>query len=587
MNVKKNLTFRSNRNIAGVILAVSFLLFSSVSGLFADSQKMIPRTDSFIITGSEFFQRSQFDTGEIRIFLKNTGNVPVSVSRCELSRFATSPIGDSNEDSVEINYLYSKLTPPLLMPAQDGELLLKLLKKPPPNSYVRCAVHDNADNISQTTLPVEQALAWIPYIGFSDDLSKVYVYVQNNGSESLKAELLRINDINVGDNYRSINNQIPPGDTGSLVFNMPMPLRLGEYVCVSISANSGTRKWQTQRIVRAVNRFPLIFEAGAGDPASGLDSEKFFITSTSATNSAACIQSMICPAHAHGTYENAARKFLDNYYSIFSQNQYLLSQMWICRSGMPMAWYKFGPLPDITVMNPVLLGLTEYEAEAKSAKFFHPFFWLADSAKKATAPNRYLACIPLKPEDKIFLQNTHTPDEIRFLTYCAIASGAKGIVYRNRVASDQLSKDGFVRLNKELAQLKAMLMIAEPVDWALVVSNKYIAKSLLCGDEAILVIVFDGRCLSKQKDSRLYTPAFEKRLNPVNVKVAIPYGVQISEVESMYGPLSNKLWRCSDNQLDFTANMVDSVQIYKLIITQEDGETSSKEPAKQCKNENI
>ncbi|MHC4739722.1 MAG: hypothetical protein ACYS9Y_12525, partial [Planctomycetota bacterium] len=108
------------------------------------------------------------------------------------------------------------------------------------------------------------------------------------------------------------------------------------------------------------------------------------------------------------------------------------------------------------------------------------------------------------------------------------------------------------------------------VNWASVTGNEnYIARSLLCGDKAILVIVFDCRYFGEQKDDRLYTPAFAKMVNPVKVKVTIPSEIQVCKAESSYRPLSNKLWNYQNNQLNFTANMVSSVQIYKLTFALE------------------
>jgi hypothetical protein len=366
---------------------------------------------------------------------------------------------------------------------------------------------------------------------------------------------LEVAGVNVGDNYQSINNNLIPGDKGCLVFKMLRRPALGESVHIAISAESNEQEFTTHRIVKASNIFTLLSEGGFPNPKLGLDSKSFFV------------QIMSCPAHNYGTHKEAAMKFVDDYYSKFSKNPHLLLQMWICRSGKPQTWYKFGALPDVAVMNPVLSAPKAYQSDTKASERFCPFFWLATIAKKAVAPNRFLACIPIdSKKTSIFFRNKCTPEEIKYLVYCAIAAGTKGILYRGTLSSDRLSHDTFVRLNRELQRLKPMLIIAEPVNWASTADNNYVAKSLLCGDEAILVIVFDHRYFGEQQNNKLYTPAFGKALRPVKIKVKIPRGFLVSELKSIYASLPRNLWSCKESQLDFTANMVDSVQVYKAAL---------------------
>jgi len=556
MNIHNNYLIWPNWNVVTIILTALLLFSYPVSNIFASSSGYIAAEDQLVITGSEFYQRSQFDAGEIRIFLKNTGREHMSISQLKLCRFLLDVKDEkSYKAGMEVDYLYSKLSPPVLMPGQSGELLVKLLETLPNNSKFKCTIYGKTGRISEMLISIQHTPIWISYVGFSGDLSIVYVYGQNNTQTPLSIRLLEVAGVNVGDNYQSINNNLPPGDKGCLVFKMLRRPVLGEYVHIVISAESNEQEFKTHRIVKASNKFTLLSEGGSPNPKLGLDSKSFFV------------QTMSCPAHLHGTHEEAARKFLDDYYRRFSQNPYLLLQMWICRSGIPQTWYKFGPLPDVAVMNPVLLVPQAYKSDTEASNRFCPFFWLATTAKKAVEPNRYLACIPVIPEDTtIFLRSNHTPEEIKFLVYCAIAASAKGILYRGTPSSDRLSHDTFVRLNRELQQLKPMLIIAEPVNWASTADNNYVAKSLLCGDEAILVIVFDNRYFNEQQNNKLYTPAFGKALRPVKIEVKVPEGFSISELKSMYAPLSKKLWSFEKGQLDFTANMVDSVQVYKAAL---------------------
>ncbi|MHC4087343.1 MAG: hypothetical protein ACYSU5_19365 [Planctomycetota bacterium] len=554
MNIYSNTSICPHRNIVGIILTTLFLSSFSVSEASINFSDEIIGRNRLVITGSEFYRRSRFDTGEIRIFFKNADKGPISICQPRLSRLLDVKDNESYKAGTEVNYLYSKFTPPILMPGLNGELLVKLLRGPPDNCKFQCAIYSETGWISETLIAIKQAPVWISYVGFSEDLSKIYVYGQNNTKTPLTIQLLEVAGVNVGDNYQSINNDMPPGDKGCLVFKMPNRLTLGEYVHIVISAESNEQEFQTRRIVKAVNNFPLSSGGGFFSPKLGLDSRDYFV------------QTMSCPAHDHGTSKEAAGKFLDDYYRRFSQDACFLSQMWICRADKPRAWYTFGSLPEAAVMNPVLAEPQAYKSDTKDCDRFCPFFWLATHAKKAMAPNRYFACIPVKPEDKVFSQSNHTPGEIKFLVYCAIAAGAKGILYRETPSFSRLSQDKFVRLNRELRQLKPLLMMAEPVNWASTADNNYVAQSLLCGDEVILVIVFDRRYFSERQNNKLRTPAFGKAVRAVKTQVKVPEGFSVSQVKSLYTPLLRKLWRCEKGQLDFTANMVDSVQVYKAVL---------------------
>ncbi|NIP50831.1 MAG: hypothetical protein GWN00_00965 [Aliifodinibius sp.] len=504
--------------------------------------------------GTEFYRRSRFDVGEIRIFLNNSGHEPVSVCRPEFNRLLDIKDDESYKSGIEVGYLYSKLSPPVLMPGRNGELLVKLLESPPDNSKFKCNIYGEMDWLSETIISIKEAPVWISYVGFSQDLGKIYVYGQNNAKIPLKIKLIEVAGIKVGDNYQPINSCLQPGDKGCLVFKMPSRPTLGEYVRIAISAKSNEREFQTSKIIRAVNKFPLSSGGGSFIPRLGLDSGHAFV------------QTMSCPAHAHGTSKEAARKFIDDCYRRFLQDPYFLSKMWICRARRPRAWYTFGALPDSAVINPVLLVSQTYQSNEKASEQFCPFFWLATNAKKALEPNRFFACIPVNPDDSVFSQSNHTPDEIKFLVYCAVSAGAKGILYRDTPSFSRLGEDKFVRLNRELRQLKPLLMIAESVNWASTADDNYVARSLLCGDEAILVIVFDCRYFSEQQNRKLRTPAFGKALRVVKTRVKVPEGFSVMEVQSMYAPLSTKRWRMEKGRLDFQADMVDSVQVYKAVL---------------------
>jgi len=521
----------------------------------------------FIITGSEFYRRSNFDTGQIRIYLENIASEPFYLDQCKLTLLSLDSNVHSNLGKTAVELLYSKLSPPFLEREQKGELLLKLVTAlPQRGGILRCTIYARDGSFRETSVTLNKSPVWISYVGFSEDLRKVYVYVQNNSRKNQDVKLLEVGDYQSID-PRSVNITIPPGDKGCLIFTAPKPFEFGQYVNITLSVQIDGQRKRMYRVVRAVNKFPLIGYGGFGEPSLGLDKEQFFVKSGSGLTGAPCVQTMICPEHAHFTHKNAAKKFLDSRYQIFSKEPNLLTQMWICRKNKPWGWYRFGPLADIAVMNPLFAGGFEYESMTDKEKYFHSFFWLASMAKKSVSPGRYIASIYGSFEERnVFVRHNYSADEIRFMVYCAVAGGAKGIFYRQTNFSDESTREDFVQLNRELQQLKPLLMFSEPVDWAVTEDNNYTAKSLLCGDEAILVIIFDRRYYSRQTNKRLYTQAFSKTEKPIRVKVKMPKGFSVCKVENIAGSLPDESWECEKTEFNFTAVMANSAHLYKIAL---------------------
>lgn len=292
----------------------------------------------------------------------------------------------------------------------------------------------------------------------------------------------------------------------------------------------------------------------------------FFAKSREPGGEIACIQVMERPAHGHGRPQEAAAKFLKVRSAIFSQEPRLLTKMDICRFDRPRAWFKFGDLADVAAMNPIVPEPESYKDERDIYDTFCPFFRLGADAKKATEPERFFAIIPLEPENGVFAKDKFTPTEIKFLVYCGVFGGAKGILYRGEPPCDGAGRDAFIQLNKELQELKPLLVVGEPVEWASSENGNYAAKSLLCADEAIITAIFDRRYFSSQDGNGLVTPVFGKAPRAAKVRTKLPEGFFVSEVESVYGPVPRECWICGEGRLEMTVQMADSVQIYKMML---------------------
>jgi hypothetical protein len=537
-------------------LHTSILIFVSLTGALPPcfAQEALDPA-AFVVVESQFHARDQEDAGEVRICLRNTGTASLSMAQLRI-RIVARRSDSPDKIGTDQKYLYAKLSPPVLQPGQYGQLVAKLLDRPANAYTLTCTVSATEGTTSCTTIAAEPAL-WISYVGFSQDLRRVCVYVENGGDQVVCIESLQVGEVKVEGPVGTLNRLVPPKDKGCLTCRLSTAMMLGEFVPVAVSAkNESNQDVHIHSIVRAINRIPLMMvESAPPTPDLGLDSEGF-------------TETMVCIAHAHGTHEQAASGFLEDYVRRFRQNPHEVIQVDICRSDSPRAWFRFGSLPDVARMNPVLSPPPGYDKEDHK-QWFNPFLYRGHLAKKAVEPCRYLAVMPIDAEEGLFLQKGLTPQEVKFLVYCAVASGAKGLGYRGTFADGPLHRSAFVRLNRELRQIESLLLIGEPVEWATATDGNYAAKSLLCGDQAILVMLFDHRYFSQQRSNKFYTPSFGRAVTQVRVDVRIPGEVSVGQVRSLSAPLDRRAWVYREGNLSFAADMVDSVQVYLVDLRRE------------------
>jgi hypothetical protein len=502
-----------------------------------------------VVTGSQFHQRDAKEPGEARVCIQNTGTQSLSMDRLSIHVLAQRA-ADSVEPAPEFPCVYARLSPPILPPGGRGEIVAKLQTLPPTADHqLTCSVA-TTDGAVSLMVPLAESAIWICSVGFAADLRTVFVYVENRGSEPAQVELLTVGDSDVAGRTKTVQAVVPPQDKGCLIASLPSPLVTGQFVPIVVAGDNGGRELQTQTVARAIPSVPIVMEFDAGDPGLGLDVERPFV------------QTMACPAHAHGRPEEASAKFLQGYTQQFSDNPARPIQMAVCRSDFPWAWFRFGSLPDAAAMNTCLRPPPGWDED--SCKWFCPFFRVGALAKRATEPGRFVAIIPTGPDtdEGAFLLKGLTSQEWRFLVYCAVSRGAKGVIYRGLPADDPLSRDAFRQLNRELQHLTPFLLMAEPVDWTTTGANDYAAESLLCGDQAVLIAVFDRRYFGREKNGRFYTAAFPRTASPVPISVRIPESMAVRDVRTPFAPLDPGSWDCRDGTLHFTACMVDSAQVF-------------------------
>ena len=494
-----------------------------------------------------FHSRDRQDAGEARICFQNTSATALDTSQLKVQILARK---SDNADSagVEQKCLYARLLPPNVQAGQHGQLVVKLMERPPSG----CTLNGTLSMGGGTpqAVPLAEPTLWISYVGVSQDRKKVFAYAENTSQNALDARLIAVNDSDASHRATTICVPIPPGEKGCLMCELTSPVATGEFVHVVLSVKDGSRESKVCAVVRPMEAVPVAMEDGVLHPALGLETP------------IASVQTMSCPAHNYGSHEAAATQFLNDYAQRFGRDPRQTIRMHICRSDCPRAWFRFGSLPDVATMNACLRVPVQ---DVNQGEGFCPFFSTSTLAKRAMEPSSYLALIPAGPDadgEGAFLLKNPTSQELRFVAYCALACGAKGVVYRGLPADDALSRDAFGQLNREFQYLAPLLVISDSVEWGATDDARYAARCLLCGDQALLVMVFDRRYFSKERSGRFYTPTFGREVKAVKVHVKMPQEVAAGQVRSLSGPLDHGVWVARAGGVDFTTDMIDSVQVY-------------------------
>ena len=342
----------------GVTAAMVILVFSRAILVPCCAQNT--SGESFVVLQSQFHDRGEDDMGEARLLLKNTGRARLSMAQLRIQMSSESP-GASPPDRAEERLLFARLLPPVLQPGQYGQVVAKLWDPLPKGRSCVCAL-SSADGSTSYTTALAEPVLWISYVAFSTDRQTVCVYVRNNGGDPVEARLLRVGQSDVGNHARAIHSPIPPGDKGCLVYDLPFPATTGEFVEVLVGTGKEGREVAAHAVVRAIDTVPVAREDGTHDAHLALDVQIPFL------------QTMSCPAHAHGSHDMAAAKFLEGYVQRYAQDPRQIIRMHICRANMPRAWFRFGSLPDVATMNPYLLVTPYYDRD--SDEWFCPFFYV-------------------------------------------------------------------------------------------------------------------------------------------------------------------------------------------------------------------
>lgn len=173
---------------------------------------------------------------------------------------------------------------------------------------------------------------------------------------------------------------------------------------------------------------------------------------------------MVCPAHAHGTPEEAYKK-LQNILITWPKGK--TSSIWVCRANQIKTLEKFSPLADRIFTNPVVHDSAI--SPGKKDKIWpyadHPILNQIRQIRTKAADKKLIACINMAGEPKRFQKRKASYEEIEWLVLATVGGNFQGIVWRGN--PDALPcRSRLKHLEAGLMNYSVPLGAATPVRWA-------------------------------------------------------------------------------------------------------------------------
>jgi hypothetical protein len=196
------------------------------------------------------------DEGTIHVFLSNLGSQAVGIQDGFINEI---PLSDQKV------FLWRRISPNPIPPMESGELVVRL-RKP-----IVGLSQSKDTKLRFLTTKGEELSASIPlvnhpfhftFIGFSDALDTIYLYMKNSGQRSLSIDkvFLSIKDVTL--KCRIPEHDIPPNEKKLAVIKLDEPLIRGEYITVKVSTKGGII---AQSRVRAFSDFPIGYDPDGSD----------------------------------------------------------------------------------------------------------------------------------------------------------------------------------------------------------------------------------------------------------------------------------------------------------------------------------
>ncbi len=446
--------------------------------------------------------RSPADPGSATVLLRNNGKQPLLIDRLLMDgtplpcagigeglRPAAAARSDPARQLAAARIVWARLEPNPIPPARSAHLYVQFRHRPP--SAFRLRLLRGGTPVAECRVFPVRNRTRILNIAFRQDLSKCYIYVANASSTRERICRVELNDVDVTERAWMSVKEI--GQQTKALIVVPRPgVRLGECATVLVGFASGRRAvgW-----VRALPVFPVALEHGGADPALGITATEAHWPAPSSTtpppslgSSVSAVRIFHCPSHLMGPdWRACAAEILRRRAVLIRSNPGAPAYTAVCRARSELASPVFAHTTDAGFLNPYLPKYSRLDPP-------HPLDAVANAMRLARRANAPAPCFALVAGHTFSDEKRpSSPEELRRLAYAVVACGARGVLYRIR--RGQLTPQNAAtlkRLNDKLRQLRPLLLIAEPMDWASSSNERVKARVLLAGTHGLLLFLLNA-----------------------------------------------------------------------------------------------
>lgn len=515
-------------------------------------------------------RQAEADNGTAHVYVHNMSNQQVHIESVivgvdglnDLVALAVMP--DAHvDDEAGLPYIWWRALPNPIEPNGYADLAVKLSRLPTSKIQLRfggtpeCVLEQQLDRINDPL--------GVCFIGYTPSRDTVYIYIESRLDEPFTLRRIRVNGDDATPQSRCIPRVIPPQGKGVIVVRLHQPLEMGRSVFLQIG---GDPEAKGVALTRVVTGFPVTW-------IDGTLPEGLVPTTQDTKIRPGAVRGegifgyeniMRCPAHAHGTRQNAAAQYIAAYDKLVRSEPRVPGMIYVCRWEKEINYFVFAELGDAVRVMP-FAGSLSYVPEPLN----HSLQWLTALAVQAAAPRPVHAVVPIRFEDSYQWMRSMTPDEVRAMIYLPLSRGVKGLCYgRKEAGLSREAQQELAQVTREIAVIRNYLAFAEPMPWGRAEPASVEAATLLAGDQALILLIINHAFVGFDNDHVLDV----RPQSAVRAEVMLPDDLQVADVHDVTGRGRPVKWQQQGPKLVIEVDRLIMAHPY-LVLFKPDGQAGS------------
>ena len=316
---------------------VIFLIFLSTSNIYGNVE-----------VDFAYFRKlhPEYDTGTVHLFLKNNGLEPRSVKNIRINDCLL------NKTLPDNMALWKQIIPKNIAPQKTSNISVKLRANT--KRLIKIEVElDDGQKIKWVLRPFSPPLR-ITFVGFNDDLKKMYVYIENSSSEKINIDDIFMDDVSITSQLNNNIKSIKGMDKNCLVFDLKKPLLHGKRIFLKLNSKEEVL-FETH--TRVYSNFPVqSFWDRAFMGKYGFDDYLLFIEDTDDIKSD---KRKLYFLHRDPVCEDAGTIMGDTANIVIKRankkreiDKKHLTCIYMCACNKPMSYFAYGETADVIMVNP-------------------------------------------------------------------------------------------------------------------------------------------------------------------------------------------------------------------------------------------